>query len=547
MKDLIIICDIEKSRKEILYETGNIPILLYSFGGYEVIDLQVQLYEKLSPKNNIYVLLTRHGEKEIKSHIEATKQKFNVTDFTQLNIKSGEDIIYGIRKILLSKNNTERFSKIFINFSDTVPLMADIDIIHKNALYFNVKKEPYQWETIETNKGVIKKIKPKNNLLLEKVITGLFKFSNLKKFNQILLEKNSFNDFILEYFQNTAYSFRKLKGVFGFRHLKQYYDYKSDKTDRRVFNNIEINKKIGTFTKSSRKKEKIIGEINWYLKLPDNLKYFIPKVYNYSFNGENPCVTLEYYGYQSLSEIFLYRGYSKAAWFTIFERLKKILKELHNYTIDLSEKEKTDILNEMYIKKTKKRLLELLKQEEFKNLAGRKIYINGKQYKPIEEYFPDIEKIVKKVLIKDIPFTIIHGDYCLSNILYTPKGSIVKLVDPRGTFGKLAIYGDPRYDLAKLQHSFLGYYEFIVHNKFVISKKRNHIQYEVKVNSAQKDISKIYKTAFKHMDFYLKKEIDLLEALLFLSMIPLHRDYPERQLVMLGYGLSKLGVIIRSY
>ena len=45
------------------------------------------------------------------------------------------------------------------------------------------------------------------------------------------------------------------------------------------------------------------------------------------------------------------------------------------------------------------------------------------------------------------------------------------MIDPRGSFGEYKIHGDKNYDIAKLQHSILGDYDFILNNLFDIEWK----------------------------------------------------------------------------
>lgn len=56
----------------------------------------------------------------------------------------------------------------------------------------------------------------------------------------------------------------------------------------------------------------------------------------------------------------------------------------------------------------------------------------------------------------------IHGDLHFGNILYDPLSHTFLFIDPRGKWGQqLSIYGDIRYDIAKLLHSFHGSYEYM--------------------------------------------------------------------------------------
>ena len=84
-------------------------------------------------------------------------------------------------------------------------------------------------------------------------------------------------------------------------------------------------------------------------------------------------------------------------------------------------------------------------------------------------------------LLKIDELTPIHGDFCFSNLLYDCKVRLVKMIDPRGEFGVPGIFGDRRYDLAKLAHSYAGGYDFIVADQFSVEvesegRLRLHVQ-----------------------------------------------------------------------
>ena len=59
------------------------------------------------------------------------------------------------------------------------------------------------------------------------------------------------------------------------------------------------------------------------------------------------------------------------------------------------------------------------------------------------------------------PTAAIHGDLCLSNILYCERRGEYFLVDPNGARNTPIIY-----DWAKLSHSILGKYDLIISDQF---------------------------------------------------------------------------------
>ena len=136
-------------------------------------------------------------------------------------------------------------------------------------------------------------------------------------------------------------------------------------------------------------------------------------------------------------------------------------------------------------------------------------------------------------------FAIIHGDFCFSNILYDPAAQIARLIDPRGSFGKAGIYGDPRYDLAKLRHSIAGSYDYIVSDLFRLQQQGNSFESSLFRNPVQDELCAFFDRKVSLLGYRIE-DIRLIEALLFFSMLPLHRDHPGRQKMMFLRGLEIL-------
>ena len=134
--------------------------------------------------------------------------------------------------------------------------------------------------------------------------------------------------------------------------------------------------------------------------------------------------------------------------------------------------------------------------------------------------------------------SVIHGDCCFSNILYGPDANIIRFIDPRGSFGKKGIYGDIRYDVAKLYHSVDGTYEAFIRDKFGVTQNKN--KYELHV----KDTGEISwaKNEFEHIFFpeFDKKEIKILQGCIFIGMCARHYDSLERQRAMYLTGIRLL-------
>ena len=108
-----------------------------------------------------------------------------------------------------------------------------------------------------------------------------------------------------------------------------------------------------------------------------------------------------------------------------------------------------------------------------------------------------------------------HGDLCFSNILFDTRVESIKCIDPRGITpkGEYSIYGDRRYDLAKLYHSVVGLYDFIIAGRYSLDLNETTIELEAEKNKGYYQILiNIYRSIKKIIKKFLKnimKEIDL--------------------------------------
>ena len=123
-----------------------------------------------------------------------------------------------------------------------------------------------------------------------------------------------------------------------------------------------------------------------------------------------------------------------------------------------------------------------------------------------------------------------------------PVSRLFKFIDPRGSFGESGIYGDGRYDLAKLLHSLDGGYDFLIHDMFVLEHRGERVNLQQFFPNNRTAVLKAFEQIFgaRHdID-----EVRTLEGLLFLSMCPLHSDHPKRQVAMFATGLRILNELL---
>ena len=137
---------------------------------------------------------------------------------------------------------------------------------------------------------------------------------------------------------------------------------------------------------------------------------------------------------------------------------------------------------------------------------------------------------------------LIHGDLCFPNILFDPLSRLFKFIDPRGSFGEAGVFGDPRYDVAKLLHSIDGGYDFLIHDMFEVSRKGTELTLQQFFPENRAAVLRAFDGVFSSR--FDLVEVRLLEGLLFLSMCALHEDNPPRQMAMFATGLRLVNEVL---
>ncbi len=303
---------------------------------------------------------------------------------------------------------------------------------------------------------------------------------------------------------------------------------------KRAFNELDIDPVFGTITKRSRHEQKLIDEINYLRLLPPELSVLFPRLLDYRAEFGGPWAKMEYYGYPTLAEVFLFDNVDPAIWDGVIQHLFRIVTDgFMRHPAPLPESAIVD----MYLTKTHERLQAARRGPEIDALISHEaeFVINGVPTPNLPLVWDRVIAIVDG-WIPDAKGSVMHGDLCLSNILYDLRSRICKLIDPRGSFGRVGIHGDPLYDVAKLYHSFYGLYDFIVADVFEIRIEGTRIDLDIRARPQHQRILERFEASFfPHFD---RRDVLLRTALLFASMPALHYDAPRRQLAMYTRALQ---------
>lgn len=254
---------------------------------------------------------------------------------------------------------------------------------------------------------------------------------------------------LVRWMQEKEMRFEKvsLAGTREFGLLEEYKELEDIKT--RPFNQITVDGNILTKKSVDAQGEYLAKrERAWYEKAREKHIAGIPDIYELTplrmevIHGKNIYDT----------------GAEHDEKYRILNSLVDILKKLH-----MSEVVPADSFSvkEAYFNKTITRLSRIENLVPF----GRERYIrvNGRVCRNVFFYRDKLEHALEQ--LKCSHFCFIHGDCTFSNLMLRENGVPV-LIDPRGYFGFTELYGDERYDWAKLYYSIVGNYDKFNLKKF---------------------------------------------------------------------------------
>ena len=538
-----IIIPAAKIVPEELQKIGKLPAIIYPINQEIVFDFLWKQYNDVSSK--IHVLCYEKADKVHRRLASYPKEQVTIVDLPELK-DLGHTIWYGIKEVE---------NPIIINFADTI-VEDNIFITDSDCFFYSEDYLSEMWTYFEEQDGTINSIIDKTSCAdkdekKHKLFVGVFQIVNTQYFRLCLEQafedetKNvsSFYKAVMEYSKKYPMTALKTNNWFDIGHIDKYYNSKLE-VQAREFNHISIDKNRGILKKVSDDKDKFIGEIKWYLKLPSDVEYVRPRIFDYSTSYMKPYISMEYYAYHTVHELFLYGDLTRQQWIDIFERIRFVCDDFSQYTV--IDNNIQSALEEMYLTKTLQRFEKIKNDNKFSAFFKLPIKVNGKKYMSLDKIIVRLKEIIPKMLYDVDKFSIIHGDLCFANIMVDPNFSFIKVIDPRGKFGTYDIYGDRRYELAKLFHSVDGKYDFIIKDLFELKYdcQKAQIDYRIKDRKREFDLYKVFSETFKEEIGKDLKKIELIEALLFLSMIPLHGESIKHQMVMLATGMEILNRVI---
>lgn len=514
---MILITSAAYVNSEFQIEFGRLPPAFLPIGNIRLFEWQIRALRNRFPAEQIWLSVPASYDLPPKD-----QRYLNCNEISILRIDENLSLADSVACALTMLRDTGEGLRLL--HGDTlltdIPSMLDvIGIVETN--------DDYDWE--------VEKIENHS----ESVWCGYFAFSDVNFLkSKLRLSKGNFISAIKLYDYGLKMKRHNINTWYDFGHINTYIQSRTRLTTERAFNSLVI--RDGCVRKTGKPFKKIIAEAAWYKGIPLDLRVFCPQLLDAGYDDErNPFYLLEYLPLPPLNDIFVHGKNPVFFWNKIFELCNDFLTRCHEQALDAKTKRAVELSAAKLAKeKTYERLFEFFRQTGFPDL-DTPLSING-------EYVSSLSVIVQKCLDKldktSPVFGISHGDFCLSNILFDSRSERIKVIDPRGldAQGQCSVYGDLRYDLAKLTHSIVGLYDHIISGAFQVRSEKDMGEHKFYLEIDVEERVKLTQEIFLNKTYINSLEpVDVmpLTILLFLSMLPLHVDNPQRQIALFANAL----------
>lgn len=509
---MILITSAAYVNSEFQIEFGKIPPSFLPVGNKRLFEHQINLIKRRFPEQKIFI---------------SCPTDYKITEKDRVYLSNENISIVQIDPTLSLGNSLARFI-------DGEEFNNDgLKILHGDTLVFDMPLALNCIGTARTLAGYDWEVDGVGEVD-ELVWCGFFSIENVAKFRACIdSAKGKFVEAVHLYDQNSPLEHIEVTGWYDFGHINTYFQNRTFLTTERSFNSLKIEN--GTIKKYGSPAKKIQAEGRWFKNIPAELKIYIP---NYINDGED-YYELEYLPLPPLNELYVHGKNIELFWVKVFNLCDLFFNRCSSYQL---EQKQLDSINLNFRKllegKTRERFSQFCATHSDINL-GVPILFDGVTLPCINQIIE--ECISRSLTIKSIP-GISHGDFCLSNILFDSRIDRLKVIDPRGldAEGCETILGDINYDIAKLTHSVIGLYDFIIAGAFDASKESHGPFDEYKITIfIDERVEKIQKI-FMNRNFIgnvSAQKIMPMTILLFFSMLPLHGDDPKRQVGLLANAI----------
>ena len=189
---------------------------------------------------------------------------------------------------------------------------------------------------------------------------------------------------------------------------------------------------------------------------------------------------------------------------------------------------------DFYLKKTINRLTLFFSS---RGISDKATIINGYEIPPTLELLNK----TRDHLLQNVVETGFHGDFILDNIIF--QYNDFKLIDWRQDFSGDLEFGDKYYDLAKLNHSLFVNHDIVNSKLFEISSNNREVVCTILRKDTHVEMQTLLRKFISEQNLS-KQKVDILTAIIWLNMSPLHHH--PFDLFLYNYGKLHLWKALNS-
>lgn len=487
-------------------EFGKLPPAFLPVGNKRLFTLQTKAIRESFPDEDVW--LTIPESYKISTQDSRTVDDLNITVLSVPDDLSLADSILFSLNVAGANNTTVR-----ILHGDTyLPSIPHGD----NLIALAPTQDYYNWEVERSN--------PSDEL----VWCGYFAFSSPQSLiRNLTICRGNFVNAIRGYSESHPTEKKLIDYWYDLGHINTFYKTRAKITTQRSFNELKISNTH--VYKTGLPHHKIAAEGNWFHELPVRLKGFVPQLMERGIDDGKPFYVIEFLYLAPLNELLVNGNNPKFFWKKIFKHLSSWL---HACSDQFPSKELESVSagrHDLIVRKTTKRLTDFCESMQFD--MDEPITLNEKKLPSINAV---MNHCIQLALSKPMLPGILHGDLCFSNILYDSRADMLKLIDPRAMDfnDQFTMYGDIAYDIAKVNHSILGLYDYIIAGAFSAHRNdKNEFFLEIFTDERIEKLQAAYLEE-QLLPNIVATDYIPLTVLLFLSMLPLHSDNKARQLAL---------------
>jgi len=294
-------------------------------------------------------------------------------------------------------------------------------------------------------------------------------------------------------------------------------------TATRHFNQVKIDDYY--YTKSSTDRRKMLSEYSFYGLVPESLRPWLIQPFDYQDHGDSASYKMLRYYLADAALQWVHGAFEAETFVSFVDRLLFFLAERPRRAC--SKEQSAAVARELFVTKIEARAKQFLVLDE-----GQRINALAASATPELDLKQQLERYQRLYTRYEKGFVfehmvVGHGDPCFSNVLYDQQRYLLKLIDPKGAVNEEELWTHPLYDLCKVSHSALGDYDFINNGLYSVGFADNNdlvLRLGHTNHAALKPIFQRRVRAMGHGERIMR----LGEASLFLSMLPLHIDYPNK-------------------